>query len=104
MSATEMVTGVTQGGTVWIPRFVQNIDASKCIGCGRCFKVCGRDVMRLTPVDEDGTLIVVTDEDEEFEKQVMTLAHPESCVGCEACSRVCPKQCYTHGPLPAVTT
>ena len=41
-------------------------------------------------IDPDG------DEDEEYEKKVMTIAHKENCVGCEACSKVCPKKCYTH--------
>ncbi|MBI5406435.1 MAG: ferredoxin III, nif-specific [Nitrospirae bacterium] len=100
----EVVTGITQGGKVWFPQFVQSIDTSKCIGCGRCFRVCGRDVMRLVAVDEDGTLIEIEDEDEECEKKVMTLPHPENCIGCEACFRVCPKQCYTHGPVPAAGT
>lgn len=102
MNTTEAVTGVTQGGKVWVPRFAQSIDSSKCIGCGRCYKVCGREVMRLMGVDENGTLIVVEEEDEEFEKKVMTLAHPENCIGCEACARVCPKKCYTHGPAPSL--
>jgi Nif-specific ferredoxin III len=104
MNATEVIMGLTQGGKVWTPQFAQSIDASKCIGCGRCFKVCGRDVMRLVAVGEGGALIEIEDEDEEFEKKVMTLAHPENCIGCEACSRVCPKKCYTHGPVPAVRT
>jgi Nif-specific ferredoxin III len=52
-------------------------------------------------MDEDGAFIAIEDDEEEFEKKVMVLAHPEYCVGCEACSRVCPKKCYTHGPMPA---
>jgi len=34
-------------GRSWIPKFVREIDQQKCIGCGRCFKVCGRDVLKL---------------------------------------------------------
>jgi Nif-specific ferredoxin III len=102
MSFPEVLTGMTRGGRVWIPHFAQRIDPAKCIGCGRCFKVCGRGVMRLMGIDEDGALIEVEEDDEEFEKKVMTLAQPENCIGCEACARVCPKKCYTHGPVPAV--
>lgn len=50
-------------------------------------------------VTEDGDIISIdpdSDEDEEYEKKVMTIAHKENCVGCEACSKVCPKKCYTH--------
>ena len=102
MNDTELVTGVTRGGKNWIPQFAQSIDQTKCIGCGRCFKVCGREVMRLMGVDEDGALVETGGDDEEYEKSVMVLAQPENCIGCEACSRVCPKKCYVHGPLPAV--
>ena len=41
------MTAVTRGGTEYIPEFLMTIDAEKCIGCGRCYKVCGRDVMNL---------------------------------------------------------
>ena len=94
-----VVTIELPDGRSWIPRFAVAIDKEKCIGCGRCYKVCGRNVMKLTPMDEDGNLIDEVDEDEEYEKQVMVLANQMACVGCEACSRVCPKNCYTHAEL-----
>lgn len=103
MDVAEVLTSITKGGMPWVPQFVQHIDTERCIGCGRCFKICGRDVMRLMAADEDGALIELDgDDEEEFEKQVMTLAHPENCIGCEACARVCPKKCSTHGPEAAV--
>ena len=90
------------GGALWTPQFVGQINEDKCIGCGRCFKVCGRDVLELVGVNEDGERISVGDEDEddqdeEYEKKIMTIAHRENCVGCEACAKICPKKCYTHG-------
>jgi Nif-specific ferredoxin III len=90
-------------GRDWTPRFAQAINDEKCIGCGRCFRVCGRDVLQLVGIDENGERLAVAvgddDDDEgEYEKKVMTIAHPENCIGCEACSRICPKKCYTHAP------
>jgi Nif-specific ferredoxin III len=85
-------------GIRWIPKFATAIDQEKCIGCGRCFKVCGRDVMGLIGLDEDGNPVDGDDEDE-YEKQVMQLLNRENCIGCEACSRVCPKGCYTNSEL-----
>ena len=91
------------GGALWTPRFVEKIAEDKCIGCGRCFRVCGRNVLQLVGINEEGERISVTlgaddDDDEEYEKKVMTIVNPENCVGCEACSRICPKKCYTHAP------
>lgn len=88
-------------GVEWTPQFAQSIEEEKCIGCGRCFKVCGRDVLALVGVNEDGDRIAVSlddddDDDDEYEKKIMTIAHPENCVGCEACAKICPKKCYTH--------
>lgn len=104
MNVAEVLTSITKGGIAWVPQFVQRVDAERCIGCGRCFKVCGRDVMRLMAADEDGALLEMDgDDEEEFEKKVMILAHPENCIGCEACARVCPKKCYAHGPELAVS-
>jgi len=88
-------------GETWTPTFVKSIDEGKCIGCGRCFKVCPRGVLELVGLDEDGERIVVDidgDDDEEYEKKVMTIAHQALCIGCTACAKICPKKCYTHAP------
>jgi Nif-specific ferredoxin III len=87
-------------GERWVPQFVKTIDIEKCIGCGRCFKVCARDVLTLMGVNEDGAYIAMDeeDDDDEYEKKVMAIAHPENCIGCEACANICPRDCYTHGP------
>ena len=34
-------------GATWTPTFVAELDEEKCIGCGRCFKVCPRGVLEL---------------------------------------------------------
>ncbi|MFZ5491793.1 MAG: ferredoxin III, nif-specific [Pseudomonadota bacterium] len=89
-------------GRAWTPRFVQTLNPERCIGCGRCFRVCGRDVFELIGLTEDGERIIIDldadddDDDVEYERKVMTISHQENCVGCEACSRICPKQCHSH--------
>jgi|SRR5271165_1045043 len=91
-------------GRSWTPKFVQQINQAACIGCGRCFKVCGREVLQLAGVTAEGDLIPLAtdfDDDDEYEKKVMTIANQMNCVGCEACSRICPKKCYTHAPMAA---
>lgn len=88
-------------GESWTPAFVEDINEDKCIGCGRCFRVCPRGVLELIGLDEDGERISLDpdgDDDEEYEKKVMTIAHKELCIGCTACSKICPKKCYTHAP------
>lgn len=87
-------------GRTWTPQFVQKISQEKCIGCGRCFKVCGRDVLQLAGITDEGEFVPLEagddDDDEEYEKKVMTIANQMNCVGCEACAKICPKKCYTH--------
>lgn len=88
-------------GESWEPRFVQQINEDTCIGCGRCFKVCPRGVLELVGLNEEGEHVALAgneDDDDEYEKKVMTIAHQEMCIGCTACSRICPKKCYTHSP------
>lgn len=97
-------TVVLPNGRVWTPRFVTAIDKEKCIGCGRCFKVCSHDVLQLMGVDDEGELIIVDpddDDDGEYEKKVMTVSNETNCIGCEACSRICPKKCYSHEAMAA---
>lgn len=91
-------------GETWTPTFVKHIDEEKCIGCGRCFKVCPRGVLAMVGLNEDGERVGVSqddDDDEEYEKKVMTIAHQEMCIGCTACSKICPKKCYTHAAVEA---
>lgn len=101
---TSEVTITLPDGRTWTPRFVKDIDQEKCIGCGRCFRVCGRDVLQLVGIDEDGGVIALElgeDDDEEYEKKVMTVSNQMNCVGCEACAKICPKKCYTHESMTA---
>jgi len=101
---TTVVTVTLPDGRSWVPRFVSGIDQEKCIGCGRCFRVCGREVLQLVGIDDEGEVIPLElgeDDDEEYEKKVMTVANQKNCIGCEACSRICPKKCYTHEAMPA---
>lgn len=85
----------TRDGRDWIPEFLLAIDAAVCIGCGRCFKVCGRNVMTLRGINEDGDL--VDPAEDEIERQVMVMNDAGACIGCGACARVCPTNCQTHG-------
>ncbi|PKO34398.1 MAG: ferredoxin III, nif-specific [Betaproteobacteria bacterium HGW-Betaproteobacteria-7] len=87
-------TALTRGGTTWIPQFVTGLSQEKCIGCGRCYKVCPRDVLNLIDSDED------EDEDESAAAK-MTLKDLDDCIGCSACGRVCPKSCFSYAPLAA---
>ncbi len=92
------LTGLTYGKLNWEPKFVQSIDKDKCIGCGKCFKVCGRNVLTLLGLNEEGEF-VEDDEDDDIERKVMTVYNQANCIGCEACARICPKNCHTHAPL-----
>ena len=74
----------------------------KCIGCGRCFKVCGRDVMTLKGINDEGELVdLEDDEDDEVEKKIMVMNDEGACIGCGACARVCPTNCQTHATAKA---
>ena len=87
-----MITGLTKGGSEWTPEFVTDLDQAKCIGCGRCYKVCPRDVLDLVERELDDC-----DEDNDDDNMmVMSLANAADCIGCGACGRVCPKGCYTY--------
>ncbi|RCU52516.1 MULTISPECIES: ferredoxin III, nif-specific [Corallincola] len=94
MSA-EKYKAITRGGTPWEPEFVTEVDQSTCIGCGRCYKVCPRDVFNLVEreIDEDDDMY---DDYEDDVMMVMDVENADDCIGCSACARVCPKDCHTH--------
>lgn len=83
-------TGMTRGGGEWTPKFVKAVDDEKCIGCGRCMKICAHGVLAPREVDE-----------EESAKMFVTVARPEDCIGCEACGRTCSKKAFSFEPLLA---
>lgn len=83
----------TYGGNDWEPKFAAEINQNNCLGCGRCYKVCGRNVLQLIdkPFEED---------DDEFGddmgNKVMSIANRDDCIGCGACARACVKNCYRY--------
>jgi len=97
MSET-IITGRTRGGDEWTPEFVTAVNPATCIGCGRCYKVCPRDVFEL--VDRSDLIDEAEDDyddyDDDDEMKVMAVGNPMDCIGCMSCSRVCPKNCHTH--------
>lgn len=99
------ITGLTRGGEIYTPAFVMTINQNNCIGCGRCFKVCPREVFDLIEregVDEcinDDDYGDYDDDDDDFSDDtamVMALKNENDCIGCGSCARICPKKCFTH--------
>ncbi|SFN43469.1 ferredoxin III, nif-specific [Formivibrio citricus] len=88
------LTGKTRGGADWTPEFVTAINQKTCIGCGRCYKVCPRDVLNLIEFENEDE-----DYDSDSQSMVMAIEDEADCIGCGACTRVCPKDCYSHSPL-----
>ena len=98
----EPIVALTRGGEQWTPEFVVDLDQSTCIGCGRCYKVCPRDVFELVERGESDDI----DEDDDFyddddEMMVMSISNEMDCIGCMSCSRVCPKGCHSHAAIAA---
>jgi Nif-specific ferredoxin III len=87
------ITGLTRGGSEWTPQFVTALDQGKCIGCGRCYKVCPRSVLDLVERELDDD-----DDGDDDNAMVMSIANGADCIGCGSCGRVCPKGCYSYAP------
>jgi len=87
------VIGLTKGGREWNPHFIEAVNPETCIGCGRCYKVCSRDVFDLK--EKSDVMGDDFDDDEQDDvAMVMTVKDGDDCIGCGACSRVCPKSCH----------
>jgi Nif-specific ferredoxin III len=87
---------ITRDGRTWEPAYLESVNPETCIGCGRCFKVCGRGVLALMGVNEEGEIVDLDEDD--IERKVMTVADAGNCIGCSACGRVCSKNShsFTH--------
>ncbi len=106
-----LITGLTRGGESYTPAFVIDINQASCIGCGRCFKVCPREVFDLIEREEVEDLLEADDYADDYDDygddddgfsddtaMVMSLKNAMDCIGCGACARICPKKCFTHEP------
>jgi Nif-specific ferredoxin III len=78
---------LTRDGTPWVPVYLEGVDEETCIGCGRCFKVCGQGVLAMGWMTEDGDPCEADSDD--AERMIATIANGGACVGCGACYRVC---------------
>lgn len=93
----------TRDGRPYEPEYLLSISTETCIGCGRCFKVCGLNVMELKGLTDEGQLVDIDldddddDDDLEIEKKVMAVTDGGACIGCRACARVCPTNAQVHG-------
>jgi Nif-specific ferredoxin III len=104
------ITGITRGGSEWTPAFITELNQANCIGCGRCYKACPRDVFELVDREDMAAPDEDLDDDDYYDddddgfsddtSMVMSLKNLMDCIGCEACSRVCPKNCMSHQPQP----
>jgi Nif-specific ferredoxin III len=84
------ITGYTRGKKEYTPRFVKAVDDEKCIGCGRCMKICAHGVLAPKEVDE-----------EDSAKMFASVTNPDDCIGCEACGRTCKKGAFSFEPVMA---
>ncbi len=87
------IMGVTRGGQPWEPQFIVEIDQKLCIGCGRCYKVCSREVLDLVEREGDDD-----DDIDDDQAMVMSVKDASDCIGCEACSKTCSKKAISHAP------
>ena len=96
------IMGYTRGGKPWEPQFINELKEQNCIGCGRCYKVCSRDVFDLKERESTDD----EDDDDFYDDDVMMVMSIEDasdCIGCGSCAKVCPKNCHSFAPatMPA---
>jgi Nif-specific ferredoxin III len=83
-----VIKGLTKDGHEWIPEFIKTLDKDLCIGCGRCYKACTKNVLAYEEVDTEETV-----------KAYMKIDNDGNCIGCKACGQNCPKSCFSFEPV-----
>lgn len=88
-----VITGLTKSGESWTPEFVEDLNQASCIGCGRCYNVCTRDVFAPEEIEVD------EDDEDDYDddvRMVMGLSNAANCIGCGACAKACAKKCFAN--------
>lgn len=86
---SETVVYKTFGGSPWIPQYVEEIDKTVCLGCGRCVKLCAQECLGLESFEDD----------EGTERHVAKIVNKDNCIGCQACGKICVRHAYTFKTL-----
>lgn len=94
----EISVGYRKNGTQYNPEYIESLNPENCLGCGRCYKVCGEKVFGLV---ERADLEMEEDDYEDEGAMVMILKDDGSCIGCKACLRVCPRACQMFTAVTA---
>ncbi|MDF1552863.1 MAG: 4Fe-4S binding protein [Deferrisomatales bacterium] len=74
-SSKTYLTFQRQDGSPWTPMYVQQVDPEKCIGCGKCLKVCMGGCYEMVEIDGEKKARVV---------------NRGNCMGDCHCHKVCP--------------
>jgi len=80
----ELLQGITHHGyanTIVTSNFIAEIDDDKCIGCGKCAKVCPINAIAMSPATKP-----------EAKRKQDAAVKTEICLGCGVCALSCPKQ------------
>lgn len=92
---SEFVQPLARDGSPWMPMYLEEISAEECIGCGRCYKVCYHNVLKMMGVNDEGELVEI-DDDDDAERMIMVIANKGKCIGCKACGAVCAKNAQKY--------
>lgn len=94
----EIGIGYRKNGTQYVPEYIESLNPENCLGCGRCYKVCGENLFELV---QRANLEIEDDDYEDEGAMVMAIKDDGNCIGCKACSRVCPRGCHMFTAVTA---
>ncbi len=81
----ESCVAVCEYGALTIKDGIAHIDGEKCIGCGRCTKVCPKNLLELVPSDKKYTVSCSSKDKGVTVKNYCSAG----CIGCKMCEMKC---------------
>ncbi len=73
----------TKAGEKWTPFFIEYVDPEKCLGCGKCVKVCSRGVYEMREANGQNIAVPV---------------NAGNCVGDGSCHMACQQSAIVCKP------
>ncbi len=90
-NSNQVFTSLTKSGKKWVPTYLMDVDAKKCIGCGKCVQICMGKCYKLKDIEHEKRSVVINGRERVITvKRIAEVDNTDNCYGDCHCHLICP--------------